>query len=86
MGKRSSYYEIISSLAFEECNKALVRIVKRIDLEKINNLIDTAENISEKRRFFYKTILEQRYEKILLNAYNKFVFPTSFAPIINVLG
>lgn len=71
MGKKSSYYEIISSLAFEECNKALVRIVKRIDLEKINRLIDTVENISEKRRAFYKTILEQRYEKILLNAYNK---------------
>ena len=70
MGKKSSYYEIISSLAFEECNKALVRIVKRIDLEKVNKLIDTVENISEKRRFFYKTILEQRYEKILLNAYN----------------
>ena len=70
MGKKSSYYEIISSLAFEECNKALARIVERIDLEKVNKLIDTVENISEKRRFFYKTILEQRYEKILLNAYN----------------
>ena len=74
MGKKSSYYEIISSLAFEECNKALARIVERIDLEKVNKLIDTVENISEKRRFFYKTILEQRYEKILLNAYNKFVY------------
>ena len=71
MGKKSSYYEIISSLAFEECNKALVRIVERIDLEKVNKLIDTVENISEKRRAFYQTILEQRYEKILLNAYNK---------------
>ena len=33
--------------------------------------IDTVENISEKRRDFYKIILEQRYEKILLNAYKK---------------
>lgn len=71
MGKKSSYYEIISSLAFEECNKALIRIVKRVDLDKINRLIDTVENISEKRKAFYKTILRQRYEKILLNAYNK---------------
>lgn len=71
MGKKSSYYKIISSLAFEECNKALVRIVKKIDLGKIDRLIDNVENISEKRRDFYKIILKQRYEKILLNAYNK---------------
>ena len=70
-GKKSSYYEIISSLAFEECNNALVRIVERIDFNKINKLIDSVENISEKRREFYKTILEQRYEKILLKSYNK---------------
>lgn len=71
LGKKSSYYEIISSLAFEECNKALVRIVKRIELSKIDRLIDNVENISEIRRDFYKIILKQRYEKILLNAYNK---------------
>ena len=51
-GKKSSYYEIISSLAFEECNNALVRIIERIDFNKINKLIDSVENISEKRREF----------------------------------
>ena len=70
-GEKSSYYEIISSLAFEECNSALVRIVERIDFGKINKLIDSIENISEKRRGFYKTILNQRYEKILLKSYNE---------------
>lgn len=70
-GKKSSYYEIISSLVFEECNNALVRIVKRIDFEKINMLIDSVENISDTRKIFYKTILEQRYEKILLKSYNE---------------
>lgn len=70
-GKKCSYYEIISSLAFEECNNALVRIVKRIDFEKINMLIDSVENISDTRKIFYKTILEQRYEKILLKSYNE---------------
>lgn len=70
-GKKSSYYEIISSLAFEECNNALVRIVERIDFNKINKLIDSVENISEKRKEFYKTIFEQRYEKILLKSYNE---------------
>ena len=68
-GKKSSYYEIISSLAFEECNNALVRIVKRVDMNKIDKLIDSVENISERRKEFYKIILKQRYEKILLKSY-----------------
>ena len=70
-GKKSSYYEIISSLAFDECNKALVRIVEKIDLNKINDLINSIDNITEIRKDFYKTILKQRYEKILLESYNK---------------
>lgn len=70
-GKKSSYYEIIASLAFEECNHALVRITERVDLGKINKLIDSVEGISEKRKVFYKTILQQRFEKILLASYEK---------------
>jgi hypothetical protein len=70
-GKKSSYYEIISSLEFEECNRALVRITERVDLNKINKLIDSIEAISEKRKEFYQTILKQRFEKILLKSYNK---------------
>ena len=70
-GKKSSYYEIISSLEFEECNRALVRITERVDLNKMNKLIDSIEAISEKRKEFYKTISKQRFEKILLESYNK---------------
>ncbi len=70
-GKKSSYYEIISSLAFEECNNALVRITEKVDLDKINKLIDSTENISDMRKEFYKTILKQRFEKILLESYEK---------------
>ena len=70
-GKKSSYYEVISSLEFEECNRALVRITERVDLNKMNKLIDSIEAISEKRKGFYKTILKQLFEKILLESYNK---------------
>ena len=70
-GKKSSYYEIISSLEFEECNQALIRITERIDLAKIYKLIDSLEEVTEIRKGFYKTILQQRYEKILLASYNK---------------
>ena len=70
-GRKSSYFEVISSLQFEECNEALLRIVPRIDLNKIHALIDGIEGISDTRRKFYKTMYEQRYKKILLEPYNK---------------
>ena len=67
--KKSSYFEVISSLQFEACNEALKRIVPRIDLERINKIIDEIEAISELRKQFYKTMLQQRYEKILMYSY-----------------
>jgi len=69
--KKSSYYGIIAGLEFEECNRALARITERVDLQKINQLIDSVEGISEIRRSFYKMILQQRYEKILLGPYER---------------
>ena len=67
--RNSSYFEVISSLQFEACNDALKRIVPRIDLERINRTIDEIEDISELRKQFYKTMLQQRYEKILMYSY-----------------
>ena len=69
--KKSSYFEVISSLQFEACNEALKRIVPRIDLERINRIIDEIEEVSELRKQFYKTMLQQRYEKILMYSYRK---------------
>lgn len=70
-GKKSSYYDVIFSLRFKECNDALLRIVPRIDLAKINTLIESIEGISDVRKRFYKTMYEQRYSKILLTSYHK---------------
>lgn len=69
--RKSSYYEIISSLEFEECNNALIRIASRVDLKRINKLIDSVEGISNIRKEFYKTIIKERFEKILLDSYFK---------------
>lgn len=70
-GMKSSYYQVINSLEFKECNEALLRIFPRIDLERINALIDSIENISDLRKEFYKTMYRERYEKILKPAYEK---------------
>lgn len=70
-GRKSSYYEIISSLQFEECNHALRRIVERFDLQKIEMLIENIDGLTDIRRKFYKTMYRQRFEKILLYSYEK---------------
>lgn len=70
-GNESSYFEVINSLAYPECNKALVRIVERFKIEKIEKLIENTEFISEKRKEFYKIIINQRFEKILIASYQK---------------
>ncbi len=70
-GRKSSYYEVINSLQFEECNKALKKIVPKIDFEKIDKLIDSIESISDIRKKYYKTMYRYRYEKILKLALDK---------------
>lgn len=73
-GKRINYFEFISSNYDNECTKALFRIYPKIDLIKINNLIDDIECITELEKAFYKTIIKERKEKILeysINILNK---------------
>lgn len=67
--RKSSYFDVISSLHFEDCNAALKRITPRIDLDSIDGIIDEIEGISDIRKHFYQVILRHRYEKILMPAY-----------------
>ncbi len=70
-GKKSSYYEIINSLAFKECNDSVIRIYERYSQEEVDKLIDETEILTDTHKAFYKYILKQRVEKILLPAYQK---------------
>ena len=70
-GRKSSYFEIISSLRYKECNEALTRIFPRINMNDIFNLIDNIELIFQIHKQFYKKILNERYEKIIKYSYNK---------------
>ncbi len=70
-GEKISYFNFISSLENTECNEALFRIFPKISLEKINDVIDNTPIISDIRKQFYKTMLSQRYYKILDFAYEK---------------
>lgn len=68
-GKRGNYYKMITSLEYYGCNEAIKRIVPRIDLDKINALIESVEIASDLQKEFLKVILKMRKEKILDVAY-----------------
>lgn len=68
---KSSYFEVISSLQFEEINKVLIKIYPMINLEKIFDLIDDIDVISDIHKTFYKTMIKNRYEKIIKYSYMK---------------
>lgn len=70
-GKKIKYFDFISSLQNEDCNKALKRIVPKINLERIYKIIDKTPFISDLQKEFYNTILMERKTKILDFSYQK---------------
>lgn len=60
-----NYFDFISSLKSKDCNKALKRVLPRIDMDRINAMIDETPYITELQKSFYKTMLARRKEKIL---------------------
>ncbi len=71
--RKINYYEFISSMEYEDCNKAILRIVPSIDIELINAFIDNIIYISDLQKEFYKTYITARYEKILMPSYRNLI-------------
>lgn len=70
-GSKINYYDFISSLEDKDCNEALKRINSKIDLARINRIIDETPFITDLQKQFYKTMLKERKEKILDVSYEK---------------
>ena len=70
-GQKIQYFKFISSLENKDCNKALKRILPRIDINKIYRIVDETPFISDLQREFYKTMLRERKERILDFSYQK---------------
>lgn len=68
--KRINYISYIKSMCNDEVNRALLRVMPKVNIDEINNFIDNIECISKVRKEFYKNIIKERY-LILNNIYNK---------------
>lgn len=64
-GQKIKYFDFLSSLKYEDCNEALKRILPKIDINKINKIIDETPYITDLQKRFYKTMLSERKKKIL---------------------
>ena len=64
-GKKINYFKFLTAGEFPDCNEALKRIVDRIDMKKIDAIIDSTPSITEIQKNFYKTMLSARKERIL---------------------
>ena len=64
-GRKISYFDYISSLANPDCNAALKRIVPKVDMDKIETIIQEAPALSPIQKGFYTTMLRERKEHIL---------------------
>lgn len=71
--KKINYYDFISSLDNVDCNKALLRVFPRINLNVINEIIDNTLYISDIRKEFYKKIIKMRYDLLLKVNYDKLI-------------
>ena len=70
-GSKINYHDFLCSGINVDCNHALQRMIERIELKKINQLIDQMDYISDLQRRFYKSYIENRFRKILLAALEK---------------
>ena len=63
------YYDMLASNYDQNCTEAVLRIVPRIDMQRINMIIDETPFITDIRKSFYKEILSMRKMLILDRAY-----------------
>lgn len=69
-GKKSSYFDVINSLAFPECNNALAKVYDKIDLERIFEVINEIEGITETHKKFYKHMITERFINIIKTSHD----------------
>ena len=70
-GKRANYYKLITSGEYADCAEAVQRIASRIDLQAINELINSIEQLSVLQKEFLIKILKLRKELIIDTLLNK---------------
>ena len=70
-GKKSSYFDVINSLRFEECNDALGNVMMKLDMTRILQFLEEVPLITNVQRSFYRHMITARYDKILKTSFER---------------
>ena len=55
----------------EDCSEALLRIVPKIQMNRICDFLEDVPYLSDLQRIFYQTYIRTRWERLLLPAYDQ---------------
>ena len=72
-GEKSSYFEVINSLSYQNCNVALKYVYEHYNNSAIVNIIDKTKFITDVHKEFYKHMISNRFKKIIQSSYEKLV-------------
>ena len=68
-GKKINYYDFLINNDFEDCNKALMRIVPDINKSNIFSMINNCMYLSDLQKEFYTKYIDSRFNKLIIPAY-----------------
>lgn len=68
-GRKINYYDFLNNAGNEDCREALKRIVPRIDMRQIEEMIDQVPYISDLQKEFYKKYVNARHDLLLRPAF-----------------
>lgn len=63
-GKKINYMNYMNERKNSDCNQAIRRVFRKIQIDEMKQFIEHIECISNIRKQFYKKILEMRYEQL----------------------
>lgn len=70
-GRKINYYDYLTTTDNPDCQKALSRIILRIDFDKINAVIESIPCINDLQKEFYRVYIKARYDLILKPAFER---------------
>ncbi len=72
-GRRVNPYHVMESMEYQECSAAIRRLTPRIGscMSAIRVMIEEIPILTKIQKEFFNTIMEYRYEKVLLIVYQK---------------
>ncbi|MCR5458008.1 MAG: HipA domain-containing protein [Clostridiales bacterium] len=71
INKKVGYYDMMSSNYDSNCTNAVLRVVPKTDIAKINHIIDNTPFITDVRKSFYKHVIRLRNDLILSQSYTR---------------